>query len=80
MEYRYMIAKTYDGAEYMHSRSECYFVSNNAKQAICNKLNEIKWKLENGQKWHIYECKYGDDFYCDKVMKTRNGGIKWAWL
>ena len=62
-----MIGKTIEGAEYMYNRDECYAVSDRSAKRICATLNEIRWRLDGKQKWHVY------DFDEYKAMYTAAG-------
>lgn len=51
-----IIAKTHIGQEYIYSTRHCYAVSNAAAEAICKVINEIKWRLSDGEMWKVYEA------------------------
>lgn len=51
-----VIAKTYDGQEYFYSTRECFAVSNAAALEICKELNRLRWRLKDGEKWHVYDA------------------------
>lgn len=51
-----LIAKTIAGKEYVYSRKSAHAVSAAAAEYICNVLNEKKYKLKEGEKWHVYDC------------------------
>ena len=73
-----LIAKTRIGTEFLHSTKDAFFASSNA-QEIANALNENKYHLKDGEKWHVYDFDFGQTLYTDKrIFKSRNGSIKVA--
>lgn len=75
MIFKYKIAKTIEGKEFLHSQKDCYYVPAASKEIICKALNESKWNLKPGEKWYIYEVEYTDDFYIFQSINKRNGKI-----
>lgn len=51
-----MIAKAVAGQEFIYSRSSAHQVSNASAAVICDALNKIRYKLKDGEIWHIYDC------------------------
>lgn len=77
---RKLIAKTIIGKEYMHSRSHAYFADKNANR-ICEVLNETKYKLKEGECWHVYDFDYAQTAYVEQVISlTRTGNIKLSYV
>ena len=75
-----LVAKTKIGTEYMHSREDAFFASANAQQ-IADALNGVKYKLRDGEKWHVYDYDIGMDMYVyRRIYKSRNGSVKVALL
>ena len=73
-----LIAKTKIGTEFFHSTKDCFFASANA-QKICDALNADKYKLKEGETWHVYDLDFSQTFYVDKrIFKSKNGSIKVA--
>lgn len=50
-----IIAKTIEGKEYVYSRKSSYSVSKAGADAICKAMNENRYQLKAGEKWHVYE-------------------------
>lgn len=75
-----LIAKTIIGKEYMHSRHDAYFVLANAAK-IAEKLNASKYQLNDGEKWHVYDYDFGQEYYVERrIWLTNRGGVKSAYL
>ena len=70
---RKLIAKTIIGREFMHSRSDAYFANKNANR-ICDALNETKYKLKEGECWHVYDFDYGQTAYVEQVITLTEAG------
>ena len=70
---RKLIAKTRIGKEFMHSRSDAYFANKNANR-ICDALNETKYKLKEGECWHVYDFDYGQTAYVEQVITLTEAG------
>ena len=75
MYYTKMIAKTVIGSEFLHSRSNAFYVSTAGAKDICKTMNEAKFRLKDGECWHVYDVEYGDDMYIGSVVKRRNGRV-----
>jgi hypothetical protein len=77
---RKLIAKTIIGKEYMHSRSDAYFVDKNADK-ICDTLNTAKYKLKEGECWYVYDYDFTQDWYVEQIISlTRTGKIKLSYI
>lgn len=50
-----IIAKTIDGKEFVYSRKSAHAVSAAGAEAICKTLNDNKYQLKEGEKWHVYD-------------------------
>ena len=73
-----LIAKTRIGTEFLHSTKDAFFASANA-QRIADILNENKYQLKDGEKWHVYDLDYSQTFYVDKrIFRSSDGSIKVA--
>ena len=73
-----LIAKTQEGREFFHSKKDAFFASANA-QRIVDILNKNQYKLVAGEKWHIYDYDYTQDFYVNcRIFIAKNGHIKVA--
>jgi len=73
-----LIAKTRIGTEFLHSKTESFFASSNA-QRIADILNQNKYHLADGEKWHVYDLDFSQTFYVDKrIFRSSNGSIKVA--
>lgn len=73
--YKYFIAKTAEGSEYIYSRSQAFFVATAAREDICKALNDVKWNIKAGEKWHIYENDWYTETFIYRVLKRRSGRI-----
>ena len=75
-----LIAKTRIGKEFMHSRSDAYFVDKNADR-ICEALNKAKYKLKEGECWYVYDYDFTQEWYVQQVISlTRTGKIKLSYI
>lgn len=75
-----LIAKTRIGKEFMHSRSDAYFVDKNADK-ICDTLNKAKYKLKEGECWYVYDYDFTQDWYVEQIISlTRTGKIKLSYI
>lgn len=53
---RKMIAKSKKGAEFMYKRHECYLAPNASAEKICTIMNQLNYKLHDGEIWHVHDC------------------------
>ena len=75
-----LVAKTSIGKEYLHSKENAFFASRNA-QKIADILNKNNYKLKEGEKWHVYDYDFSQDFYVEhRIWISNKGKIKAAWL
>ena len=74
-----VIAKTYKGKEYIYSEKTSHAVSANSAEKILNVLNTVRWNLNDGQIWHIYDVDVWDNAFsyaqCQKFT-IRKGIVK----
>ena len=75
--YKFYIAKTREGSEFIHSQEQAYFVPTASRQYICDQLNEVKWNLADGEKWHIYENDWYTETFINKEIKKTAYRIMW---
>ena len=62
------IAIAPQGAEFYYKRSSMIAVPTASAQAIANRLNEARYKLKNGEVWHVYDNdSYTNDFIVDEI-------------
>ena len=71
---RKLIAKTRIGKEFMHSRSDAYFADEEDADKICEALNKAKYKLKEGECWHVYDFNYGQTAYVEQVITLTEAG------
>ena len=75
-----LIAKTIKGKEYIHSRNDAYFADKNADK-ICEVLNKVRYKLKEGECWHVYDYDFAQDWYVEQVVSlTKAGKIKLSYI
>jgi len=73
-----LIAKTKIGTEFFHSTKDCFFASANA-QRIADILNDNKYQIKDGEKWHVYDFDFSQSYYVDKrIYRSNTGSIKVA--
>ena len=73
---RKLIATTQNGTEFFHSKENAFFCDSNA-QKIADILNKNKYKIKEGEHWHIYDYDFTHDMYTDcKIYITNKGAIK----
>lgn len=53
-----IIAKTRSGSEFIYSKNSAHKVSEKSAAAICKALNEHGFKLNDGEKWFVYDADY----------------------
>ena len=71
-----LIAKTKVGKEFLHSKKDAFFCDRSA-QRIADILNNNNYKLSSGEKWHVYDFDYTQDFYVtSKIYIASNGQVK----
>ena len=73
-----MVAKAVKGQEFLYDRNSAHKVSERRAQLICNALNDKRWKLKDGQVWHVYECGWYEQEYTGAAYQSfvrRNGGL-----
>lgn len=69
MSYKYFIAKTKKGCEFMHSKKDAFYTSAASRFLFCDMLNKKRYNLKDDELYHIYEVDYMSQFYIDKVIK-----------
>lgn len=58
-----LIAKTLIGTEFLHSRKECYFAPAGSAKRMADEMNKIGYKLNDGEKWHVYDYDWSMENY-----------------
>lgn len=77
---RKLIAKTLIGKEYLHSRTHAYFADKDADK-ICQTLNEAKYHLKDGERWHVYDYDFTQERYVEQVISiTKTGKVKLSYV
>lgn len=74
-----VVAKSLKGHEYMYSAKSAHKVPNSSAQAICDALNECKYKLKENEVWFIHEVDRYDNAYEYaevQAFSRRNGSIR----
>lgn len=68
-----IIAKTKAGEEYMYSAKSAHKVSKASATYICEVCNEYKYRLNGGEKWHVYEI---DNYsYASDIAEVQHGRV-----
>lgn len=57
------IAKTHPGKEFLYDYRTAHKVSKASAAYICEIANKYKYKLKDGECWHVYEIGYYDAAY-----------------
>ena len=72
-----VIAKSIKGKEYFYKPETARKVSNRSAVTILNVLNEMKWRLEENEVWHIHEVDQYDNayYYAQRQAFTIRNGI-----
>jgi hypothetical protein len=72
-----LIAKTIKGKEFLHSRTECAFVSNSSAEKICKIMNDTKFRLKSENEiWHTYDYDFTQDLYVSHKLTIYKGIVK----
>ncbi len=71
------IAVTREGKEYFYKTSTRIVVPKASATKIVNALNKAKYKLTEGEKWHIYETECMDVMYGRAFIRKNKLTIKW---
>lgn len=72
-----LIAKTREGTEYLHSRSNCYFAHDSSAKKMCEMLNGSRYKLnDSSEKWQVYDFDYSQTLYVEEELFLSRGVLK----
>ena len=74
-----IVAKSVKGHEFLYNAPSAHKVSERSAKLICKALNEIGYKLKEGEVWHIHEVDEYDGAYEYATFQSfvrRNGGLK----
>ena len=58
-----LIAVAKKGKEFIHSTERAYFAPDSSADRIAKSLNENKYKLKDGEIWHVYDYDITQDLY-----------------
>ena len=76
---RTVIAKTREGSEFIYSAKSAHGVAKAKADEVCTVLNNLRWKLSDGEVWHIYTVdEYDTAYYVadnKRFIYHRGGGI-----
>ena len=72
------VAITTDGSEYFYRRSTVHGVPVKQAEKICQLLNECRYILNDGEKWHVYAAEYSDEYAESQRFYIRSGKLKRA--
>lgn len=79
MESIKIIAKSVEGKEYLYNYKTAHKVSANSAEKIVNVLNNVRWQLNDGESWHVYDvCDYeiAHDYAQFQKFTIRKGIVK----
>ena len=68
-----IIAKATKGHEYLYSAISAHRVSKRSAAYICRICNSVRYRLKDGERWHVYEI--GDYGYPYDVAQTQYGSV-----
>ena len=72
-----LIAKTQEGTEFLHSRTDCFFAPDSSAKRMCDQLNHIRYSLgSSSEKWWVYDYDYTQQFYVTKELFFSRGSLK----
>ena len=72
-----LIAKTNKGTEYLHSKKNAFFVSDNSAEKICKIMNDTKFRLKSENEiWHTYDYDFTQDLYVSYKLTIYKGIVK----
>lgn len=72
-----VIAKSVKGKEFLYKADTARKVSKASAEKICEIVNDMKWRLEENEVWHIHEVDQYDDayFYAERQAFTIRNGV-----
>lgn len=72
------VAITTEGEEFLYYANSAHAVPQVHAEQICSILNKCRYKLKNGQKWHLYalENGYGEEYTMFQSFKFYKGILK----
>lgn len=72
-----VIAKAKIGSEFIYNAASARKVSERSAQKILAVVNEMKWRLNDGETWHIYDVDEYDNafYYAQRQAFTIRKGI-----
>ena len=68
-----IIAKTRQGSEYLYSAKSAHAVSKASAEYIRDICNQYKYRLNDGETWHIYDVDMYDIAY--NVAQVQRGRV-----
>lgn len=68
-----IIAKTWPGAEFYYNTKSAHAVSRSSADRICRACNEYKYKLGDGEIWHVYTIDQYEKAYA--IAQVQRGRI-----
>jgi len=68
-----ILAITTEGKEFMYKKNSVHGVPQKKAQEICDRLNKVRYRIRDNEKWFVYEVdKYDDAFYYAQDQKFYN--------
>lgn len=71
-----LIAKTFIGREYCYSKKECFYAPDSSAEKMAEQMTAIKYKIEDGQKWHVYDQDWYTDTFCFRKLYYWRGELR----
>lgn len=59
-----IIAKTRERQEFIYSKRNSYSVPKSSANKIVTIMNNVRWNIQQGEKWHVYEIGEWEKDYC----------------
>lgn len=65
------------GREYIYKRSSMLAVPKKSAQVIADALTKERYRIKDGEVWHVYDTEYGDeDFISGNVRNLGKGRLR----
>ena len=71
-----LIAKTIIGREFVYSKKECFYAPDSSAEKMAAELTAMKYKIDDGQKWNVYDRDWYTDSFCCKKLYYWRGELR----